>query len=259
MFLKSLEHFGTTEVFLVESDSSDSTVKILEKLKTYKKIDYVSFGDLRNQIPNRIDRIRYCRNKYVEKIRSDSTQYDYIVVADLDGVNKCVSWKTFSSIFKDSRDWSMCGANQKFGYYDIYALRADNWCETDYQTELQLQLQQEKLNYLKRDSIRRRIIYTRMRKISKKSEWINVQSAFGGLAIYKSEVFNKFDYSATNSELSLECEHVTLHRKMHEDGMKMYICPSMINAFFNEYNVNRFAIVRFSKYVRKKYLKKGNT
>jgi hypothetical protein len=152
----------------------------------------------------------------------------------------------------------MCAANQKFGYYDIYALREENWCEDDYQIELYKELKKENLNYFERDAIRKKIIYSKMRRIPERSEWINVRSAFGGLAIYKAEVFKKFDYTATSSEQSLECEHVTLHRKMVESGMNMYICPTMINAFFNEYNMNRLAAVRFLKFMRRKYLKKGN-
>ena len=258
MFQKSLKNFGHLDVFLVESDSSDSTLRILDKLKQNQKIEYISLGGLQSEIPDRVSRIRHCRNKYVEKIRSNSQEYDYVVVADLDGVNKRVRRKTFSSVFSEKNDWDMCAANQTFGYYDIYALRAENWCEDDYQTELYNQLNQEYLNYCERDAIRQKIIYSKMRRIPKQSEWINVRSAFGGLAIYKAEVFNKFDYTATNSEQSIECEHVTLHRKMLESGMKMYICPTMINAFFNEYNVNRLALIRILKHIIRRYLKKGN-
>lgn len=258
MFKKSLIKFGNLDVFLVESDSSDSTLNILKKMEQNQQIEYISLGALQNEIPDRISRIRNCRNKYVEKIRLHPEKYDYIIVADLDGVNKCVSSKrTFSSVFKEKKDWHMCAANQKFGYYDIYALRAENWCEDDYQKELYNKLKQADLNYFRRDAIRRKVIYSKMRRIPKNSEWINVRSAFGGLAIYRTEVFNKFDYTATNSEQSLECEHVTLHRKMIESGMKIYICPTMINSFVNEYNVNRLAAVRFFKYIRNNYLEKG--
>ena len=258
MFQKSLKNFGYLDVFLVESDSSDTTLKTLEKLHKRNEIEFISLGDLQNEISDRISRIRHCRNKYVEKIRSYSKEYDYILVADLDGVNKRVRRKTFSNVFKEKKDWYMCAANQKFGYYDIYALRAENWCEDDYQIELYKELKKENLNYFERDAIRKKIIYSKMRRIPERSEWINVRSAFGGLAIYKAEVFKKFDYTATSSEQSLECEHVTLHRKMVESGMNIYICPTMINAFFNEYNMNRLATVRFLKFMRRKYMKKGN-
>ena len=250
--LKSLEVYGTVYFYLVESDSTDSTLEVLAKLGKEGNLKFHSLGVLEDLIPNRVNRIRYCRNIYVDFIRNSEKKYDYIVVADMDGMNKELNREAFSRVFSTKQDWQMCAANQKFGYYDIYALRASNWSEGDYQKELQDKISGAKLTYLQEDKLRKSVIYSKMRRIPRSSEWIQVESAFGGLAVYKSEIFRIFDYSARTSEEYLECEHVTLHRKMIEIGMKIFVCPEMINSTFNEYNVNRFALVRFLKYLRKK-------
>ena len=81
-----------------------------------------------------------------------------------------------------------------------------------------------------------------MVRISKNSPWIEIQSGFGGAAIYKTKVFIKYDYSKefeTN-----ETDHVSLHRKLLRDGGKIFINPKFINSHFNTYNLNRYFIVR---------------
>jgi hypothetical protein len=249
---KSLEVYGVVDFFLVESDSTDSTLELLTEFQKKETLKFQSLGILEESIPNRIDRIRYCRNIYVDFIRTSEKKYDFIVVADMDGINKGLSRNAFSKVFSEKQEWQMCSANQKFGYYDIYALRASNWSDGDYQKELQNRMSGVKLSYFKEDRLRKSVIYSKMRRVPRSSAWIKVDSAFGGLAVYKPEVFKLFDYSARTCEEFLECEHVTLHRKMNETGMKIFICPEMMNSTFNEYNVNRFALVRVLRYLRKK-------
>ena len=55
--LSDLELVG---IFLVESDSKDLTLEVLSNLsKEISGFDYLSLGDLRNTIPDRISRIRF--------------------------------------------------------------------------------------------------------------------------------------------------------------------------------------------------------
>lgn len=71
-----------------------------------------------------------------------------------------------------------------------------------------------------------------------------MDSAFGGLAIYKCKVFDAFDYNPPAISNLNDCEHVFLHEKMKMSGMQMYINPSLINSYWNRYNLNRFMAVR---------------
>jgi hypothetical protein len=87
-------------------------------------------------------------------------------------------------------------------------------------------------------------IYSKMRVIRKDADWIEVNSGFGGLAIYKSSIFQSFDYSLGEEDIGSESEHVALSNKITRSGQRIYINPRMINNRFNTYNVNRFLVIR---------------
>jgi len=48
------------------------------------------------------------------------------VLTDLGGVNKSLACKSIKE-FPNSRAWDKCFANQTFGYYDFFALRANKY------------------------------------------------------------------------------------------------------------------------------------
>jgi hypothetical protein len=217
---------------------------------------FKSLGELQQEIPERISRIRYCRNQYVEELRKLDIEIDYVVVADLDGMNSRITKAGFNSAFMRS-GWSAVLANQLGGYYDLLALRHQEWCPNDILTELKQQ--QEKIDTshisifsifkrfdrrLEFDQARKKVIYSKMRRIKTSSDWIGVLSGFGGLGIYRFELFQKFDYSLQAGELPYESEHVAFSKKVIQSGGKIFINPRMINNFYNTYNVNRFFIIR---------------
>ena len=66
--LKSLSSFETIQVFLVESDSNDETVRVLKKIQSSNQnFTYISKGQLSAKLPNRVERIAFCRNIYVDR------------------------------------------------------------------------------------------------------------------------------------------------------------------------------------------------
>ena len=70
--LKALSVFDYVGVCLIESDSTDNTVQVLETLKFgIPNFEYISCNNLRSKIPTRIERIRYCRNIYTQYIRKN--------------------------------------------------------------------------------------------------------------------------------------------------------------------------------------------
>jgi hypothetical protein len=262
--IKALETFELIQIFLVESDSSDSTLSILEDLHMeLENFNFVSLGDLRSEIPDRIHRIRHCRNVYVKEIRRvlESTDVEYVFVADLDGMNSRISSKAILSSF-ERNDWGAVLANQRGGYYDVLALRHPTWCPQDVLVDLrheQSLIDNTELpwwSFIRRtnrrieyDRARKKAIYSRMIRIKPSEDWIEVNSGFGGLGIYKAELFKKFDYSLREGDLSFESEHVALSKKITEDGNKIFINPRMINNHFNTYNINRFLLVRQLRYL----------
>lgn len=244
--------------YLVESDSSDQTLAVLNDLSiSNKNFNFISFGDLNNSIPDRVERIRYCRNQYVKYIRDrfETHEWDYIVVADLDGMNAALNKSAVKSCFT-RLDWDCCLSNQTGGYYDIFALREASWQPGNYFEEVEVarakigNFELRKHIFLDRfrlllleDSIKKNVIYAKMKRIPRGSSWVAVDSGFGGLAIYKPHVFLNFDYSKLNSQ-SRDSEHVELHLRMKEVGNKIFINPDFVNSRWNTYNVNRFFIIR---------------
>jgi hypothetical protein len=255
--IKALNEFSHVKFYLVESDSTDNTIKKLKLLqKSLPNFSFTSLGILKQKIPDRLERIRYCRNIYVQYVRllSDEDRPTYVMVVDLDGMNSALNSKSIHSCFIRD-DWNVVIANQTIGYYDILALRHPAWQINDWRFDHEyyknnlnrLKLTKKSIfnkikNYLDLDKTQRLAIYSKMIRIPKKNEWIKVDSGFGGAAIYKSQVFLNYDYSLefeTN-----ETDHVTLHRKLVRNGGTIFINPAFINAHLNTYNINKFFLIR---------------
>jgi hypothetical protein len=253
--LHALNGFKTIKFFLVESDSTDNTLLKLEILKnTLSNFSFLSLGELEQQIPDRLERIRYCRNSYVQYIRtlSKDNRPTYVLVVDLDGMNSALNSKSILSCFVRN-DWDVVVANQTFGYYDILALRHPTWQKNDWSEEYRDEKKKADnlpLNswfyriryYLELDKIKHRVLYSKMVRINKKDPWIEIESGYGGAAIYKTKVFLKYDYSKEFT--IIEADSVSLHRKLLRDNGKIFINPSFINSHFNTYNLNRYFIIR---------------
>jgi len=132
-------------------------------------------------------------------------------------------------------------------------LRAKAWVESDFISELSdFKKKHGPPTFWQEDRARKELICKRMRLLRKSGDWIEVESAFGGMAIYKADVFQEFDYGDQNTNEELECEQITLHRKMISAGMKISICPDFINLHINTYNLNRLTPVRLLRYWKKK-------
>jgi hypothetical protein len=257
--VRALENFNLVQIFLVESDSTDSTISVLENLRDeFANFDFVTLGALKKKIPERIARIRYCRNIYVKRVRDilGEKEIDFVVVADLDGMNSRITPNALKSSFARN-DWGAVLANQTGGYYDLLALRHPSWCPQDVLTELrQKKMMIDKtpipmFSMVRRtrrrweyDQARKGAIYSKMVRFKKSSEWIAVNSGFGGLGIYKAHLFSRFDYSLLEGDLDFESEHVAFSKRIIESGEKIFINPKMINNHFNTYNLNRFLIIR---------------
>jgi len=264
IIFEALSSFKEIEIFLVESDSIDNTLEILRKLqKKDSRLTFVSKGKLNQLLPNRIERIAYCREVYVEFIKGNhqTKEWDFVAVADIDGMNFKLSKKGIESCFKERLEWDGIMANQKYGYYDIYALRAGGWVEYDCFAELKAlkksvappKLGSSKIiNFVKLfihyDKLRKRAIYRHMKILRATDGLIPVTSAFGGFAIYKTEILLTSSYKSNNYHQS---EHVNFHSSNSSTQRRFFINPSLINNNFNAYNLNRYGAVRFLREIKK--------
>jgi hypothetical protein len=228
----SFSLFGNVSFYIVESDSEDNTLNVLNQLKsTVENFEYTSLGNVRANIDERIARITYCRNAYVDYVHKRKDDFDFIAVADLDGVNILLNANKVLSCWSRS-DWDVCTANQLGPYYDIYALRAENWNEKDCWNEARA-LYSSGLNPIKAliTSIQKKQIF-----IPEDSEWIRVTSAFGGLAIYSKDAFLLGRYDVKTKSESRVSEHVPFNESISSNDFRIFINPKLTNFELNIHN-----------------------
>lgn len=243
----SLQSHFQLSFFLVESDSSDNTIHQLRLLSNQlPDFRFLSLGNLEGEIPDRIERIRFARNQYVNEIRSNSKykQYNYIVVADLDGVNSQISEKSFLNAFRSEVPWDVITANQLGKYYDLLALRHPLWSPNNCFSSIEWLTP-----YIGSRRAWRYSIYQRMIRIPESSAPIEVHSAFGGLSVNRKWVFEKCDYKRRLGDPEDENEHVTLNGQVRGFEGKVYIQPNFINARWTTHSIHGIRLVHASKLV----------
>jgi hypothetical protein len=229
---QSLVIFVKIQWLIVESDSDDNTVDTLATLSSeIPSFRFISCGKLQDKYLLRTERIAFCRNIYLKEIQENFLyqDVDLIMVADLDGVNNLITTEAISSCFKRN-DWDVCTANQKTRYYDIWALRHASWCPNDCWRQRNFFKKYGLIN----DEAEFAAVYSKMIYIPKSSPWIEVESSFGGLAIYKKHTLVNAKYIGLRQDGSEICEHVPLHRQLKTLGFKIFINPDLINSEFDE-------------------------
>lgn len=227
---------------VIESDSDDKTLDVLNKLSNKDFFDFISLGKLERKIPNRTERIANCRNLYLEELKFNSkyNEIDYVIVADLDGVNSKLSPKSVKSCWETDVDWDACFANQSAPYYDIWALRHDLWNPADCFEQNAFFSKYSVDVFFNRYSS----ILSKMITIPEDVEPIKVKSAFGGLGIYKKNLLLKGEYSGLKDNGENECEHLSFHIN-HLSEANLYIIPSLINSGWNEHSRQRSKLFLF--------------
>jgi hypothetical protein len=229
---KALIDFKRISFFIVESDSVDDTIEILSRLaETDDNFQYISLGSLSQKIASRAQRIAFCRNEYLKFVAKSKKNFDYILVTDLDGVSLKISRQAVLSCWTRD-DWDACFSNQEAPYYDIWALRHPKWSPTNCWEEYENLVAQGTRPYW----AKRSAVYSKMIRIDKQSKWIEVDSAFGGLGIYKATVIEGNWYSGTDEFGFEQSEHVLFHDDIKSKGGHLFINPALINGSWNEHN-----------------------
>ena len=161
----------------------------------------------------------------------------------MDGVNSELTAAAVKSCWTLTEDWDACFANQSKVYYDIWALRHKTWCPNDCWQTYSFLLN----NGVGTFAALQAAVYSRMISINRNKNPIEVDSAFGGLGIYKKSAIMSSTYIGLDDNEEEFCEHVHLHTIMRGKGLKLYIVPSLINCGWNEHSKNLRIIGRVSK------------
>lgn len=266
--LKNLDNISklASEVgyIFIENDSVDTTKTDLRAWGSNKSnFNLVSLDGL-SQIPVRTVRLEIVRNTYLELIKTDSKlrNFDFVVILDMDEVNSHqIDIKNFSnslSFLHDSNSRAAAFANQQGGYYDLWALRSNELCPVD--------VWQEVLDYAHAHKVSDEEAFSktfakRIVNLESYKEPIEVDSAFGGLGIYKMKFIldNVNPYLGSkikvlrNDDEQLQvlrtqiCEHVHFHDGIRAQGGSLFIFPSLINNILhkNAFNPSFFRSLIF--------------
>ncbi|WP_181703530.1 hypothetical protein [Chthonobacter albigriseus] len=215
--------FGRRTYFVVESDSSDGTVRMLEALSAKRSdFNFRSFGQLASEMPLRTQRLAFCRNACIEFVFTSPERHDFVLVADLDNINDGINEEGLMSCFAIDQKWDVCTANRFGRYYDVFALRCDDWVEDDCFAALD-RLGQK----LDRAVARKLLVEGKMITIPPEHPAIEVKSAFAGLALYRQEVYVSSRYEGLTADGREVCEHVAFHAGITSNGGKILINPRM--------------------------------
>lgn len=226
---QALSGFSAIFCHIVESDSQDDTLIVLQKLsQKYPNFSYETKGDLAKSGLIRTERIAYCRNAFRTYLMQSSycAQIDYVIMADLDGMNHLITEKKIQQCWQVAEDWDVLTANQEGPYYDTWTIRHPDWCPTDcWQQKARL----EKL--FDSDAAMNLAINARQAILRSNIGLLEVDSAFGGLAIYKKQVFLDGQYAGVGEDGLEICDHVPFHTTLRKKGYRIFINSALTNCY----------------------------
>lgn len=220
--------FDDFRYIFIENDSKDYSGRILERFQAknpYGKV--LRLPSLLETLPGRIARIAHGRQLCLDEARKLGWDRpnDLFLILDCDDVSRGFSLQHVKSIVEGSEfEWDALFANNAGCYYDIFALRHPQWCPEDCFSEMR-----DKPVFMSDADAYNLYVKARQIVISPKGDPIPVNSAFGGLGIYKFSSLNGSNYSAIGKICDETCEHVWLHEHMRRAGFgKLFIHPELL-------------------------------
>jgi hypothetical protein len=241
------ELFAETAYVFIENDSHDNTPRQLNDWCEGRAAAHlISLDGLSNFCSQRTVRLSTARNRYLSLVRSGYSTYDYLFVLDCNEVNTTrIDLDAIRrSIEFLERDVTRAGvfANSEGDYYDLWALRHPTLCPND--------IWEEVCDYVTAHRVTDeeafiKIFKKRIFQLPSTAPPLEVNSAFGGLGIYKvaSILGNERNYVGYKNKLinlptsSVEavvgwqcCEHVSFNAGFRERGEKLFIMPELVNS-----------------------------
>jgi len=239
---QSTINFKKVSFFIVESDSSDSTlIELKELAKQIPNFDFVTLGSLSTLMPKRTQRLAHCRNRSLDEIINNSrySSVDYVAVADLDGVNEALSAEAIQTCWDTPVAWDVVTANQEGLYYDIWTLRHPVWCPNDCWKQYH-----QLLGMFGPEQALELAVASKMLHLDRSAGFVEVDSAFGGFGIYKREAFISGRYNGLNEVENQISDHIPFHADLKRKGYNIYINSALINAVETEHTAGKRQRIR---------------
>lgn len=251
-------YFRSVKVFVFENDSRDGSKELLSDWAAeFPDIVSVSLND-NLKIPmtgqsrpgvnpffsrNRIEKMVFLRNKYLDYIAQSGWHGEYLMVVDLDVCRLSVS--NIMSSFESETEWDAISAygyslspKLKERYHDTYAYRPHAVPYDTPQTERDIY----KCNDVLGDS-------------NETDSLIPVTSAYGGLAIYRWKAVDGLRYELEMNEdprVEVYCEHRSLYRQMYERGYRRFFINPRMRLKYQE-----LTLPLMMQWIRKKFRLSG--
>jgi hypothetical protein len=236
--------FAAAAFVFAENDSTDATRHELRRWCGARPAARLIARDgLDAWCPVRTIQLARMRSEYLALVKTELSEADYLFVLDCDEVNtlEIDLFAVARAVDFLARGPSRAGvfANSDGVYYDMWALRHPAWCPGDVWEEVLDQV----IRFGVSDSEAfARTFAKRVRRIAPNAPPIEVDSAFGGLAIYKvtSILKNRRTFVGYKTkqlpmvtgavDVGLQtCEHVSFSAGFRELGEQLFILPDLVN------------------------------
>jgi hypothetical protein len=205
--------------YIYENDSDDGTAEALDDfaIRQWVTVRHDTLGniDARGWDRERTERLALCRSRCQDWVRREAADANYVLVLDtdphggfsVDGVLNSLGW--FCQMLGESWHRREPGAMASSSLYiltsaagDYIAAQCDAW--------------PAKLNTWD-DDRNHNWFHHLMPPVG--SQPIPMNSAFGGLCLYRREAYLAGVYDGST------CEHVGFHRAMHKAGYQLFLNP----------------------------------
>lgn len=230
------KNFKESTVIIIENDSKDDTKNILHKWEERSSNVHIESNDYgtitipasphNGKLPttsyHRIGKMAQYRNQYIDIVQKRKIESDYLIIIDVDIEYFSIDG-IINSLKHAPKDW---GALFAYGisktnrlnmnrFYDIFAFLEKGVAISDINLSANL-------------------LWKLQRKLSLVIpfyKYYPCNSAFGGLAIYKSKAIKKLKYECIknniNNNIECLCEHVPMNYQITQRGYNNYISRSM--------------------------------
>ena len=243
--IESLGKMFSKSVFVfLENDSVDRTKAILSKwCRSQEQAQIISLDGLSQQITIRTARLAFLRNRAIVEIRKNFKNFDFAFFIDCDESNSqslnVDPVKSGIKFLKSNDSYSGIFANSRPDYYDYWALRHKDFRPDDVWSSI---IEEVFLDGSSEEAAFKKHFLDKVFSITPDKEPIEVDSAFGGLGIYKISHILRHSNSYLGTkvlrvgerEIGLStCEHVSFNSGFIQNGGKLFIFPSLINRSYN--------------------------
>lgn len=229
----------------VENDSRDDTKALLRGWGASRANFRLITLDGLSRVAERTRRLATARNAYVACARAAGwlDTHDLVLALDLDGIAQrplsLPALREAIGFLMAEPDRAGVFANQIGPYYDLWALRHCERCPGDVWEEVFDCVQQHGVTD---EEALAMTLGRRVFEIDPGEAPIEVESAFGGLGIYRTEFIRRSAVPYVGEKVKVArmggqpvllgwqtCEHVSFHAGLRAAGGRLFIHPGLVN------------------------------